>query len=83
MMKRCARAGVTLILIGCLCAQLSAQRHMPQPVPSRAIVEMRDGNPPARVRQPGSRTRLIVAIAFVAGLVGLAVTVCREGGCGK
>lgn len=39
-------------------------------------------NPPAHVRQPGRRTRLIVAIAFVGGLAALALLFCGHGGCG-
>jgi hypothetical protein len=40
-------------------------------------------NPPAHVRQPGRRTRLIVAIVFVGGLTALALLFCGHGGCGR
>ena len=43
----------------------------------------RSGNPPASVRQPSARTRLIVAIAFVGGVALLALTICARGGCGR
>src|SRR5215510_11792684 len=57
------------------------------PAPSTAAVpdgshqtvrEQRWGNPPAAVRQPGSKTRLITAIAFVAGFAVLGLTL-RDG----
>jgi hypothetical protein len=51
-----------------------------------AVVAQSQGlgqNPPAHVRQPGRRTRLIVAIAFVGGLAALAFWVCGHGGCGR
>jgi hypothetical protein len=37
-------------------------------------------NPPAPVRQPGARTRLITAIAFVGGVAGLVLLFCGHGG---
>ena len=40
-------------------------------------------NPPSSVRQPGRRTRLIVAIAFVGGFGALALLLCGHGGCGR
>lgn len=40
-------------------------------------------NPPSAVKQPGSRTRLIVAMAFVGGLAVLAAIICSQGGCGS
>ncbi len=51
--------------------------------PFRAQSDGLAKNPPAAVRQPGSRTRVITAIAFVGGLAGLALWLCGSGGCGR
>ena len=85
-MKRITRAALALVLACGLCVQLSAQsvtgRPRP-PVPATHALPIHEGhpvlaaqaggNPPARVRQPGSKTRMIVAIVAVASLATLGV----------
>ena len=53
---------------------------------SPALAEQGQGiatNPPARVRQPSARTRIITAIAFVGGFAGLALLFSEHGRGGR
>jgi hypothetical protein len=85
-MKRTTRAALARVLACGLCVQLSAQSAAGQPRPPvpatyalpihvghPELAAQAGGNPPARVRQPGSKTRMIVAIVAVASLVTLGV----------
>jgi hypothetical protein len=76
-MKRITRAALALVLACGLCVQLSAQSATGRPNPIHGrhpeLAAQAGGNPPARVRQPGSKTRMIVAIVAVASLVTLGV----------
>lgn len=85
-MKRIIRAALALVLACGLGVQLSAQSTivpLRPPVPATHALPIHEGhpvlaaqaggNPPARVRQPGSKTRLVVAIVAVASLVTLGV----------
>jgi hypothetical protein len=75
-MKRITRAALALVLACGLCVQLSAQSASGRPNPIHEghpeLAAQAGGNPPVRVRQPGSKTR-IVAIVAVASLVTLGV----------
>jgi len=75
-MKRITRAALALVLACGLSVQLSAQTTgRPNPIHGRhpELAAQAGGNPPARVRQPGSKTRMIVAIVAVASLVAVGV----------